>query len=77
MDISDARAIARGWHSPSPHDSNITALSHGVDDHWTVDGLVTEVERNIAEIAGRPWNYDDADACLAELRALRDWAVTQ
>lgn len=55
MPISDERAreIAREWHSPSPHDRAITALSHGVP--YPLGELALEADRLLRE---HPSNMD-------------------
>lgn len=73
ISMSEARAIAAGWISPSPHDVNLTAFATG-HPRWTFDGLLSEVTRNIIDVRRSPMHYDDAEECLTELRALRDWA---
>jgi hypothetical protein len=70
-----AREVASHWHSPSVYDRNMTALSHGVADGWTPDGLLSEITRTIFEVRRSPQHYDNADECLGELRALRGWAI--
>lgn len=74
IDTSQAREIASHWHSPSPHDHNITALSHGVDDQWTASGLTSEVARELSSVLSKPESYDDPIACRDELRLLLEWA---
>lgn len=69
-----AREIARGWHSPSPADHNITALSHGVDDQWTAEGLESEVVRELSNVLDNPESFDDPIECRDELRLLLEFA---
>lgn len=55
MPITDERAreIAREWHSPSPHDRAITALSHGFA--WPLGDLALEADRLMRQ---HPQNMD-------------------
>lgn len=67
--ISDAQAreIASNWHSPSPHDDQITRLSHGMEvTDWT--RLHEQVNREYVKAELRR----DRDA-VEELLALRGW----
>lgn len=47
IDDERAREIAREWHSPSPHDRAITALSHGLP--YALGDLAQEAERLVME----------------------------
>jgi hypothetical protein len=73
---AEARTIAAGWISPSPYDKNLTAFATG-SRRWSVDGLASEVQRNIIEVRRSPKHYDDSDQSLKELRDLREWVETQ
>jgi hypothetical protein len=76
LTITEARSIAAGWISPSPHDANLTAFATG-HPRWTAEGLADEVQRNIDDVRAHPKSYDDVGACLCELKQLRDWATDQ
>ncbi len=65
----DAQRIASYWHSPSPRDRNITALSHGRP--FDKAGLIAELERDLQGFADPSGDEHD------ELEQLLDWARAQ
>jgi hypothetical protein len=67
IDDDRAREIASYWHSPSPHDDQITRLSHGMEvTDWP--RLHQQVNREYvqAELKRDP-------VAVEELLALREW----
>jgi len=68
ISYAKARGIAALYHSSSPSDRNITALSHGCVLPDGAQGLISELERDLHSALG-----DDPENAR-ELRALLDYA---
>lgn len=70
LPISDsvAKAIAALYHSPSPHDAQITRVSHGI--------MVTDYDELVDQLT-RAQAAEDSPEHLRMLGALRTWAMTQ
>jgi hypothetical protein len=66
ISTKEAERIAAQWHSPSPVDRNITALSHGLHHRIDKKGLLAEIQRDIN-------STDDVDD-VRDLRKLKKWA---
>lgn len=70
--ISDAQArrIASYWHSPSPRDRNITAVSHGLNPPDGEKGLIAELRRELVATGHDPGAYRELAQLLAWAKAL-------
>lgn len=73
ISAKQAQRIAAQWHSPSPLDHEMTALSHG--RKWDKIGLLGEIDREIKHVKGNPHLFD-ADA-IEDLNKLRKWVAAQ